>query len=532
MRRSLAVLSLLLAASVSAQTYRVDAIRAHMKFLASDLLEGRGTGTRGHQLAAEYVATQFESYGLEPGGTSATYFQSVPFRKTLSLPESTMTMQRGKEPAVTSTLGTTFMTSGNPLADRSTIEGDVVFAGFGITAPESKYDDYKGIDVKGKIVLVFNGAPEAFPNTLRAHYSSSYAKLDNAVAHGAIGAITMGLPDEYRRVAWDRVVRQTKLGAMHWLNAAGEPHAVFSAIPVTFSLSRPGAEAFFGSTEKYEQAARSLAEGKARRGPIGVHVKFDVRSEHTRVESPNVVGIVRGSDPVLRNESIVITSHLDHLGISDPVRGDSINNGALDNASGIAVILEMARVLAMQHPRRSVVFVATTAEEKGLRGADYYANNPTVPFESIVANVNIDEVYMFAPTKDLTIIGAENSDLGAASERVAAAMGIELSPDPFPEEVVFVRSDQYPFVRRGIPAIFPIAGNRPVDPKTDVKGMQAAWNVNRYHQPSDDMNQSLDFGTGVQMADFGTRVVLDIANRDERPQWNRGNFFGERFGRK
>ncbi len=532
MRRFLTALAVLSTFPAAAQVFRPEPIRAHMTFLASDLLEGRGTGTRGHQLAADYVAAQFEAYGLAPN-PAGSYFQSVPFLKTLVQADSTMTVQRGRQAATTVPLGSTFMTSGNPLAGSSTIKGDVVFAGYGITAAGSSYDDYKGLDVRGKIVLLFSGAPASFANTLRAHYSSSLSKIENAASHGAIGIVFVSSPDEYARVPWDRVVRQTKLGAMHWLNAAGQPHGVFSAIPMTVSLSRPGAEALFaGSRQTYARASEALVAGKARRGPLGVHVIFDIRSVHARVESPNVVGVIRGSDPKLRDEYVVISSHLDHLGISDPVNGDAINNGALDNASGIAIILEIARALVTSNPRRSIVFVATTGEEKGLRGADYYANNPTVPYESIVANVNIDEVYLFAPSRDITVIGAENSDLGATAERAAAAMGIELSPDPFPEEVVFVRSDQYPFVRRGIPAIFPIAGNRAADGKTDLRALQQAWNRTRYHQPGDDMNQPLDYRPGVQMAEFGTRVVLDIANREGRPQWNKGNFFGELFGRR
>ncbi len=532
MRRFLAAIVLLFSFSAAGQTFRPEAIRAHMTFLASDLLEGRGTGTRGHQLAAAYVAAQFETYGIEPGA-QGSYFQSVPFRQTIVQPDSTMTIQRRGAVATAVPLGSTFMTYGNPLAATSVIEGDVVFAGFGISAPDQKYDDYKSLDVKGKLVMIYSGAPASFANTLRAHYSSSFSKIENATAHGAAGILFVSLPAEYERVAWSRIVRQTRLGAMNWLETDGTPHAVFPAIPATISLSRPGAEALFaGSRQTYAQASEALLAGKPRRGALGVHVKVDIRSVHARVESPNVVGIVRGSDPKLRDEFVVITSHLDHLGISDPVNGDSINNGAIDNASGISIVLEMARVLASSKPRRSIVFVATTGEEKGLRGADYYANNPTVPYESIVANVNIDEVYLFGPSRDITVIGAENSDLGATSERVAATMGIELSPDPFPEEVVFVRSDQYPFVRRGIPAIFPIAGNRPLDGKTDLRAMQAAWNLNRYHQPGDDMNQPLDYRPGVQMAEFGMRVVLDIANREARPKWNEGNFFGQHFKRK
>lgn len=531
MRKLAAVALTLLSLSLHGQTFRPEALHAHMNFLASDLLEGRGTGTRGHQIAAEYVAAQFDGAGLEPGA-GASWFQEVPFRKTLPQRDSVITLHHGGQDRVLR-FGEGFVTSGNPLTESWKVDAPVVLAGFGVTAPELKYDDYARVDAKGKVVAIFNGAPKAFDTTLRAHYSASTNKLLNAAAHGAVGLIILGTPQDFARAEWSRVVRQTSLGAMHWLRGDEPPAGVVREIGNYVSLSPAGCEALFaGSAQTYAQAAHAAEQGAPASFALAATISFDIHSVHSNVSSPNVVGLLRGSDPQLRDEYVVYTSHLDHLGISDPVDGDSINNGALDNASGIASMIEMARAFASRpHPRRSIVFVATTGEEKGLKGADYYANNPTVPVENIVANINVDEILMFSPTRDITVIGAENSTLEQSSLRVAKAMGIEVSPDPFPEEVVFVRSDQYPFVKRGIPAVFPIAGYRAVDPKVDLPKILMAWDRERYHTPKDDMQQPMDLRVGVQVTEFAYRLGTDVANTTARPQWKKGNFFGERFGR-
>lgn len=531
MRNFAAVVLTLLSLSAHAQTFRPEALHAHMNFLASDLLEGRGTGTRGYEIAAEYVAAQFAAAGLEPGADGG-WLQQVPFRKTMPQRDSVITLHQGGSDRVLR-FGEGFITSGNPLAESWKLDAPVVYAGFGVTAPELKYDDYAKIDAKGKVVAVFNGAPKQFSTTLRAHYSASTNKMQMAAAHGAVGVILMGTPQDFARVEWSRVVRQTSLGAMHWLRADGAPSGVFPEVGNYLSLSAAGCEALFtGSRQTYVQAAQAVEQGAATSFPLNTTVTYDIRSVHSTVSSPNVVGVLRGSDPALRDEYVVYTSHLDHLGISEPVDGDAINNGALDNASGIAAMIEMARAFGSRpHPRRSIVFVATTGEEKGLKGADYYANNPTVPVEDLVANINVDEILMFSPTRDITVIGAENSSLEQSSLRVAKAMGLELSPDPFPEEVVFVRSDQYPFVKRGIPAVFPIAGYKAVDPKVDLPKVLAAWDRERYHSPKDDMQQPMDLRAGVQVTEFAYRLGVDVANAAERPTWNKANFFGERFGR-
>ena len=526
MRRLLPIL-LLLSVSAHAQTFRPEAIRAHMELLASDLLEGRGTATRGYRIAAEYVAAQLAAYGLESS------FQNVPFRTTIAQDTSTVTLTRdGAEPIVLR-YADGFITSGDPLHAEHVIEGEVVYAGFGVSAPEQNYDDYAGVDVRRKIVAVFTGAPKSFPNAVRAHHSSSLQKIETAVARGAIGLIVLHTPRDFARFPWVRSVRQSRLGAMHWLRADGTPASVFPALSSTVTVSEKAMEALFaGAPTPLASVIEMIESRTAKPFALPTRARIRIVSKHDRVESPNVVGLLRGSDPVLRDEHLVYSSHLDHLGISEPLNGDAINNGALDNASGIAALLEIARNLAALQPRpkRSIVFLFTTGEEKGLRGADYFAHNPSVA-GPLVANINIDQILMMRRTRDMIALGAETNDLGDAAKRVARAMRLELSPEPFPDEVYFVRSDQYPFVKRGIPAIYVGIGYKAREPGVDAEKEQSEWIGTRYHTPRDDMSQRLDYRVATDLAEFNYRMGLDVANAPKRPRWKPGDFFGEKFGK-
>ena len=521
---------LVLALVASQPPVRVEAIRAHMTFLAGDHLEGRATGTRGYRIAAEYVAAQYAQYGLEPGA-NGSWFQDVPFRQTIPDASSTVTVTRAGAEPVTLRIFDAFTSSGDPLSAEKVVEGDVVFAGYGITAPEQRYDDYARIDVRGKIVAVFRESPPAFPNEVRAHHSASVTKIENAARHGAAGLIFLISPQEAIRSPWPRAQRQSKLGSMHWVRADGSPQSVDPALSsnVTFGpeatrmLFGPDADAVIAALEKGRPVARALP----------ARARIRLVSAHAAASSPNVVGVVRGSDPKLRDEYLVYSAHLDHIGITEPVNGDAINNGAFDNASGIACLLEIARNFAElpEKPKRSILFLATTAEEKGLRGADYFANNPTVPFQSLVGNINIDMLVMITRTRDLVPIGLATNDMGDVAREVAREMNVELSPDPFPEEVVFVRSDQYPFIKRGIPALYIDPGYKPVDPSVDLQKLHKEWLRARYHSPGDDLEQPIDFHAALLLTEFDFRLGLAVANRPERPRWKPGDYFGEKFGK-
>jgi hypothetical protein len=525
MRRLIAVAALLVPLVASAQD--PHRIAAHMRFLSSDLLEGRGTGTRGYLLAAQYIASEYEKLGLEPGA-NGSYFQSVPFVKTTASDDSYIAIAHNGTAGPQLKIGTDFATVGDPTHDQLDIDAPVVYAGYGITAPPQKYDDYAGLDAKGKVVAIFSGAPASFPSDLRAHFAATLTKMENAAAHGAVGVVFLRTARDDSRAAWPRVVRQYQLGTMNWTDANGDPKGL-AAIASSITLNSSVAQGLFDENFASLAAAADNAAVKGR--PTGRTIKIHLVSKHERVSSPNVVGILPGSD--LANEYVIYSAHLDHLGISAPVDGDTINNGALDNASGIAAMLEVARLFASgAKPRRSILFLATTGEEKGLKGADYFANNPTVPASAMVADINIDEIFMFTPTRDVVPIGGEHSTLGDAVAHAAATMHLEISPDPQPEEVVFVRSDQYPFVKRGVPAVYVGSGYKPVDPSVDLVKRIEEWERTIYHSPKDDMSQPLDFTVGAMVAKFDYLVGDEVANAAGRPQWRAGDFFGEMFGRR
>lgn len=524
-------LALIIAASAAAQPFKAEAIKAHMRFLADDLLEGRGTGTRGYRIAANYVAAQFDAAGLEPGA-DGNWFQEIKFLETVPDAASTVTLTREGADPVTMRAFDTFVTSGDPLKGEAIIEAPVVLAGYGVTAPDLKYDDYAGLNARGKIVAVFSGAPATFPNAVRAHHSSSLNKLENAAKHGAAALIVLTSPKEAQRSPWPRVVRGSKLGSMHWLRPDGTPHAVNRALSTTLTFGLDGTKLLLGGEASAVFA--TLDRPKPYAGSLGLRARIQVMSTHRTLTSPNVVGVLRGSDAVLRDEYVVYSAHLDHIGITEPVEGDRINNGAFDNSTGIASIIEIARAFAAlpKRPRRSILFLATTAEEKGLRGADYFANNPAVPIESIVANINIDMLMLIRRTRDLIAHGVDNSDLGDLAKKVASEMKIEISADRTPEEVVFVRSDQYAFIRRGVPALFVNNGYKAADPAVDVAEAGKLWRRTRYHAPSDDLSQPIDYSAALLPVEFDFRLGLAVANRDARPRWKRGDFFGETFARR
>ncbi|HUP47763.1 MAG TPA: M20/M25/M40 family metallo-hydrolase [Thermoanaerobaculia bacterium] len=533
MLRAIVILAFSFTVPAQVPDFRAEAIRAHMKFLASDLLEGRGAATRGHDLAAAYVAAQFEAAGLAPGA-GESYYQVVPFLRTIAGAQSTVTLHPDRGAPLLLKIGDGFATSGDPLHAERTVSGSLVVAGYGVTAPELGHDDYAGIDVRGKIVVIFSGAPDRFEGTLRAHYSSSLGKIETAAAHGAAAVITVDHREEGDRVPWSRVVRQSRLGAMHWVDAARVPHGVNASVSHSLALDPDVFGSLLAAAGRPLPALRqSLERSTFRSFVLPMRATIRIVSSHELVESANVVGLVRGSDPALRQEYLVYSSHLDHLGISEPVDGDTINNGAFDNASGSAALIEIARAMAATRPapRRSILFLATTAEEKGLRGADYFAGNPTVPAGGLAGNINIDQIMMVEAVRDVIVHGIDASSLGEAARTAAVRAGVEISPDPAPEEVVFVRSDQYAFIRRGIPALYIDAGYLALDAAVDAQVSRRKWVKERYHTPKDDLEQRLDYGVPAMVARFAFLVGLEAANADAAPAWLPGNFFGEKFGR-
>ncbi len=504
-------------------------LEEHIRYLASDRLRGRGVGTPGYDSAAQYMATQFAMLGLDSAGTEG-YFQPVPLRRARAVEGSSLVLvgPAGRRALVPFRDYVPFPLQ---IALRSEVTAPLVFVGFGVTAPERDYDDYGDVDVKGKIVVLLTGAPAAFPPAERAHYATGRTKRDNAVGRGAVGVLVVRTRDE--TFPWDRLVHQSRRGEMRWLDSAGAPADVSPNIRGAGMLSDSTATRLFeGGPRSLRDVLDSAEAGKSRAFDLPLRATMRTVSTHERLESRNVAGLLRGSDARLRDEVVVFTAHLDHLGVGEPVRGDSIYNGALDNASGSAALLEMARAFTTlpEPPRRSVLFLSVTAEEDGLLGSDYFAQHPTVPIERIVANVNIDGLAILYPLRDIVMLGAEHSTLDSTVARVARQMGVAVSPDPFPQEVFFVRSDQYSFIRRGVPSLFPFMGLQS-DSGVDAPARFREWFATRYHTPQDDVDQPMDLASGARSAQLEFLIGLVIANAAERPAWKAGDFFERTFGR-
>ncbi len=520
---------------VAMQSIRPEAIRADMRFLADDLLEGRGTATRGHQIAAKFMAAEFESMGLTPAGDNSTYFQDVPLRSVRpDETKSTLTFIRDGK-SETLVFGKNFLPLSDAARKETSVEAPVVYVGFGVTAPEQNFDDYKGIDAKGKIVAFLWQAPN-FESSLKAHYSSGEVKIANAVAHGAIGIIVLNDPVLEAIYPFKERVRDLDRPSLRWLDPKGQPNDHFPQIQGAADLDLDSTKALLqGSGHTAEEVFQAAKEGKSLAFPLPVTAKIHNEQKLEDVSSPNVVAKLEGSDPALKNEYLVYSAHLDHLGVGSPVNGDSIYNGALDNASGSAILLEVARAFARMNPRpkRSILFVSVTGEEAGLLGSDYFAHYPTVPKSAIVANVNMDEDQMLWPLQDIIPFGAEHSSLENVAKQAAARLHLDLSPDPMPQEVIFIRSDQYSFVKQGIPALYPSPGIKSTDSNIKPAEIFQNWEATRYHQPSDDMQQpGLDFNQAVKYADFIYLCGWLITQDPARPTWNPHDFFGDHYAPK
>jgi hypothetical protein len=497
--------------------------------LADDSLKGRGTATPGHDLAARYVAACYSKYGLKPAGTKG-YMQPVPLLSGRMVKGSTLGLQ-GPGGARQLTLRRDYIPFADLLRQEVEVSAPLVFAGFGVTALRRNYDDYRGVNARDKIVVLLPWGPPSLPPTERAHFSSLRAKYANAVRHGAVGVLIIWTRDQ--GAPWEAIVNDLAGGSMATLDRQGKAEEVFPQLRGSAVLSDSAGQLLFeGAPHTYAEVL-TAAKGRVLSAfDLAVRATIRTVSVHERVESPNVAGFIPGSDPQLRDEVVVYTAHLDHLGVGTPVNGDSIYNGAMDNASGSAALLEVAHAFSRlsRPPRRSVMFVAVTGEEKGLLGSGYFARHPTVPPEKLVANLNIDGLGILYPLRQLVPIGAEHSTIEAAVRRVSAQLGIEIVPDPFPEDALFVRSDQYSFVRVGVPSLFLTMGLQST-PEVNAKERFDEWVRTRYHTPQDDLGQPMDFVAGSRHAQFNFLVGLDIANADEKPAWKRGDFFGLTFGK-
>jgi hypothetical protein len=505
------------------------ALKSHVMFLSTDAMRGRDVGTPEFEIAANYVASQFYEAGLRPMGDNGSYLQNVPLVSYKLDGEGTMAMTRkGAEP-VSLKFGDDFLPSPNPASKLTEVSGQVVFVGYGISAPQLGRDDYRGVNVKGKIVAFFGGAPSAFPGEERAHFGGVATKNAIAATHGAIGTILLESPTAAKQRPFAAGRGALSRPRYTWAEADGSGHVATPGTPSLGSLSLAGAAKLFEGAKTPWADVANLAEKdgatfKAIVLPATVSVSF--KTSTSPVPSFNVVGMIPGSDPTLAAETVVLSAHLDHIGVGRAdATGDTINNGALDDAVGIASLIEEARRFkaADKAPRRSIVFLAVTAEEKGLIGSDYFAHNPTVPKASIVAEVELDMPILTYKFQDIVVYGAQHSTLGPIVTRAGSAIGVGLSEDPLPDEGIFVRSDHYRFVQQGVPAVFlwPGAGG-------PGKAAIQAFMRDHYHQPSDELTQlpAIDWEQGVRFVDVNYRIAREIADGDQRPLWNKGDFFG------
>jgi Zn-dependent M28 family amino/carboxypeptidase len=494
---------------------------SHVLVLADDKFEGRGTGSEGHRKAAEYVAREFERAGLKPAGTDG-YFQSVRLiSREIDEARSGLALVRGpgkEEPLV---LGQDAIL-GSQIEPPPTLEAGMVFAGHGLTIPEAGINDFAGLDVRGKLVAYLTGAPPSVPGPLAAHMQAPAERAALLKRLGALGLVSIPNPRNMD-IPWERAALARSMPSMSLADPALD-EAQGLNLAVTINPAHAG-KLLAGTGHTFPEIVDTANDGE--RLPhftIPARLKVTAAVKKADVVSQNVVAMLPGSDPKLKDEYVVFTAHLDHLGIGKPINGDAIYNGAMDNASGIAAMLDVAAMLEERGTklRRSVLFVAVTAEEKGLLGSKFFANSPTVAPRSIVANINTDMFMPLFPLKKLTIYGMDESDLGAEAAAAAESMGVQPWRDPEPFRNVFIRSDQYSFIRRGVPALALKVG---FDKGSPAEQVQKKWLTERYHAPSDNVAQPVDKQAAGQFDALVARLLERIANRDSRPRWKDSSFF-------
>jgi len=510
-----------------------EKLKGHIRFLSDDMLEGRGTGAHGGELAAKYIAAQLEASGVKGAGENGSFFQPVSLVGVKADPNTTLTVSGGSG-SETFKFPDDFVAFTGAQTESVNVDADLIFVGYGIDAPTQKWNDYKGdIDYKGKILVMLvndppatSAEPDLFGGKALTYFGRWTYKFEEAARRGAAGAIVLHT-DESAGYGWN--VIRTSNGSWRFdiERKAGDttPFLQFRSWMTDASAQR-----------LMKLAGQDLAALRAKAATrdfqpvnLGVKAKLDLKSEVKRVAAPNVVGVLEGSDPTLKSEYVVYSAHWDHLGIGAPNKdGDAIYNGALDNASGVACVLAIADVLAKQRPKRSSLFLFPTAEEQGLLGAEWYSKHALVPLEKTAANVNLDSMNVLGPTSDFIPLGAERSTLKAVVDHVAGEMGLTVSPDARPEQGSFFRSDHFPFAKVGVPSISLKEGNQYVGhPKEWGEEQFKAYNTAHYHQPSDEMRDSWNFDGMIQSAEIALAIGRHISDEPEKPHFNPGDEFAK-----
>jgi hypothetical protein len=501
-------------------------IRNHIAYLADDKLKGRLPGTEGYQMAVDYVIDHYKKIGVQPGGDPGQYTQKLFLRKTLVQNASAKAALKDQIGNVDSLVfGKDFMPVPHPLSAKASAEGKLVFVGYGVDIP-GLYSDYEGVDVKGKVVVFVSGVPDDIPaSTLVSHFSSPGNKMNTAFAKGAVGSIMVTLGANFTNT---NPVIQSNV-ALNPEKTTAYGRGFVGNLGFALNGSRSFLTGLFLNSGK--NLSQVLADIKARKNssfefPYTFSASY--ANTHSEYESYNVVGLIPGSDPKLKNEYVVHSAHLDHVGIGRPENGDSIYNGAHDNASGVASLLEIARVYVngKAKPKRSVLIVMVTAEEMGLVGSAYFAANPSVPKSSIVANVNTDMPTVIAPLLSVVPLGAEHSSIMGNVKFAADYLGLDVEKDPEPEQNRFVRSDQYSFVVSGIPALHIKYGNKTNIPGFDMDKFIKEWRAKYYHRAADGMDGIFNFTAAKTYVQLNFLISYSIANTPAKPVWNPGDLFG------
>ena len=494
---------------------------AHVKTLANDNMEGRETGSEGLRKAEAYVVEQLKQAGLQPAGADG-YYQPIKFesRQIIENDSSLALVTKGKVQPLTLGDDAYF----NTRADLApALDAPLVFVGYGLAIPEKNYDDLAGLDLKDKVAVLFTGSPAEIPGPLASHYQSSSERWKSFRKAGAIGLISIPNPAALD-IPWSRLSVNRTHPSMVLADAEFD-ETPGQKLYLTFNPAK--AELLFAGSGHMFQEIADL--GKDRRPlphfPLAISVRSKAKVEKNELQSANIVAKLPGSDPQLKNEYVVLSAHIDHIGIGEPINGDRIYNGAMDNASGSALLLDIASSLkkSPQPLKRSLLFVFVTAEEKGLLGSKYFAAHPTVDAKSMVADINTDMFLPIIPLKTLTVYGLAESDLGDRARQVAEARGVHVQADPEPLRNIFIRSDQYNFIRHGIPAL--AMGVAPDPNSLEQKKIFKDWLTQRYHAPSDDLDQPVDLAAAAQYEEIVRGLAISVADAAHRPQWKADSFF-------
>jgi Zn-dependent M28 family amino/carboxypeptidase len=492
----------------------------YVKVLADDKMEGRDTGSRGEQAAQDYAIDQLRRNGVSAAGMIG-YLQPMNFvSRQLVEKDCSLTLVNGdrREPL---TLGDDVIIT-TRIMPAPEVNAGLVFVGYGLRVPERDYDDFRDLDVKGKLVVIFSGLPPGIPGPLASHYRSLRERWKTLKSLGAIGMVAIPDPASmdipWSRIALNRTHATMDLDYPEFNETQGAALSLY--------VNPAGAEKFFADSGHNFHQISALAKNHKPlpRFPLAVSLEAKTKVETSRLQSANVVGKLPGSDPALKDEYVVLSAHLDHLGIGEPVNGDRIYNGAMDNASGSALLLDLAARLKdnPEKLRRSVLFVLFTAEEKGLLGSKFFTAHPTIAARSMVADINVDMFLPIVPLKVLTVYGLSESDLGDSARAAAGTVGVPVQPDPEPQRDVFIRSDQYNFILHGIPSLMMDVGYKPGSPQ---RAIFKEWLTHRYHAPSDDLNQPVDLEAAAKYEEIVRDLVIKIANDDRRPEWKPASFF-------